>query len=264
MKRFIIAATSFVFATPAFAIFGVGDITFDPSSYAAIGSLEATEIAKWAEAIKYYEDMILQQEKMLNSQSILRAQLGDWQGVYNRAMSIKMQAQNLKKNYGKAFNVLAYVDYGAAQSSLTWTNGNQYAPIPTSTYYGTPVQFNSNDLKRYKAVENLYEDANESFDESDKTISSLLDEISATADLLGKAKTQAEVQTYSSKLEALKIALDNERIKRREKIDRLMATKAINDNQREKEHLIRLKIRQAENTETQEKYKTLTTGGSHY
>ncbi|WP_342751206.1 hypothetical protein [Termitidicoccus mucosus] len=55
------ATACLVFAPKSFAIFGVGDITFDPSNYAILIETKLETAARWSEEVLKYEKMIQQQ-----------------------------------------------------------------------------------------------------------------------------------------------------------------------------------------------------------
>ena len=59
MKTNVLLVLFGVLSARAYAIFGVGDIVFDPTLHGWHLTHEVKEAAQWAEQIKKYQDMIL-------------------------------------------------------------------------------------------------------------------------------------------------------------------------------------------------------------
>jgi hypothetical protein len=227
-------------------------VEIGPVSSGVQASYHAETLAQWADAIKRYEDMILKAEQQLNIQNQLVAHVGDWQGVVDKARSIEMNANNLGKPFGKGFNSL-YLGVDAS-ASTRYTNHNLYAAANPYTVYGTKVTVADTDLKRYAAIEALHDDVLTSFDESDAKIKDLQAAISKTADEIAAAPDQATTDKCLAKMQGLKIALDNVRAVRAEKLARLAEAKAINDSQADKERKIQELRSEQEAKESVEKF----------
>ncbi|MCV2502622.1 MAG: type IV secretion system protein [Neisseriaceae bacterium] len=58
MKKIALAVSIFLISSPAFALFGVGDVVFDPTRYAQQAAQWAEEIKKWESQIKLYKQQI--------------------------------------------------------------------------------------------------------------------------------------------------------------------------------------------------------------
>lgn len=196
-------------ASGAFALFGFGDIVFDPTLHGWHLAHESKELIHWAEEIKKFEDFLAQQIKTIESVSTLRhslvSRLGDWQGVYDRALSLRNEAKNLKAPIGGDMSVVAIVDYG--KPALVYSNRGLYAPVTATTAYGTAVALDDSRLKRYQSVFALHEDAEKSAQAANREIGEVLTEIAATSREIVGADSQEKLAKLQEKRTTLQIRL---------------------------------------------------------
>lgn len=240
MKKTLILALVLSCARPAFALFGLGDVVFDPTQYGFQLSHEIKELAHWAEEIKKYEDFILKQQEQItrirevaNINGQIKEKIGDWQGVYDRAMSIKLHTDQITKSYITNLNLRAFVDYG--QTSLGYTNRGNYGEVNIRTAYGTPALIDEQRFRRYKSIETLYEDLQTIFEKTDADVKGLKEEIAQTSEDSAKATSVEQTAKLQNKLIALQSQLGSLEAQRREQVERVLAQKALNENQAAKE-----------------------------
>ena len=98
-----------------------------------------------------------QARQLFDVQKQIRATMGDWQTVVNKAKSPQLSAQNLTKDYNGNLSASFVVDN--AQPALAYTNHGTFTPVATADLFGKPVTVPETDLKRYAAVESVYEKA---------------------------------------------------------------------------------------------------------
>lgn len=236
MKRVI------AFLCLAEALFGQL-VVVAPDVTTSVISSNSAQLAQWAAAIAKYEQQIEHQmeqiekaKKLLDTQNTLLARVGDWQQVAGRARSLQLRAENLTADFGLKWKQMALVDSG--DNTLAYTADGLFDAVSAVSDQGVRV-VNEKRLRRYKVIENMYEDMNAMFDQTDEIRRRILDEIASTSADIAKAKNQAEADILRTKLEALKAALANVQSQRDEKMQRLLVQQALHSSQKEKEELLK-------------------------
>lgn len=233
-RRFAALATvSFVAAAqPALALFGIGDVVFDPTIHGWNILHESKELIHWAEEIKKFEDFISQQlrtvEQIGHLQNNLTSRLGDWKGVYDRAISLRNQAANLKAPVGASFSVTATVDYGAP--ALVYSNHGTFAPLTPKTAYGTPFNYEDGKLKRYNSVFALHRDLEKSADQANKEIAEVLSEVADTSREIVESDNQEKLAKLQEKKATLVLRLTELQRQLDQKIKLLTVQATLNQN----------------------------------
>src|SRR5581483_1884864 len=138
----------------AFALFGIGDVVYDPVNYGVLVETKVQTLAQWASAISKAETQIqnqLQQiqkaDSLLTTQNQIRLGIGDWQSVVAKAQSIQLQAQNLTRDNNQGITASFVVTMG--QPSLGYTNHGNFDAVTTTDAFGNPVTVTDDSLKRY-------------------------------------------------------------------------------------------------------------------
>lgn len=202
-------AVALVATRPAAAVFGVGDVVFDPTIHGWNLLHESRELAHWAEQIKQFEDLIGRQirtiEELSDLKNGLHSRLGDWKGVYDRAVSLRNRAEQLQKTIGQNFSVVAVVDVG--QPALLYSNHGLYPLMNVTTQYGTTVNVSDDRLKRYEAVYRRQDDIEKSAAESNREVGEVLAEIAATSAEIVAARNQEQALKLQEKKATLLLRL---------------------------------------------------------
>ena len=164
MKTLALAAITLAVLPRAFALFGVGDVVYDPVNNGVLVETKVETLAQWASALAKAETQIqnqLQQiqraDSLLTTQNQIKLGIGDWQSVVTKAQSIQLQAQNLTKDNNQGISASFVVTTG--QPTLGYTNHGNFDAVPTTDAFGNPVTVSDDSLKRYAAVEAVYEKA---------------------------------------------------------------------------------------------------------
>jgi len=224
-------------APPAFALFGFGDIVFDPTIHGWNLLHESKELIHWAEEIKRFEDFVNQQidtiEKITDLKNGLTSRIGDWKGVYDRAVSLRNRAENLRTTIGRNFSVVAVVDYGAP--ALLYSNHGNYGPIYSTTAYGTKFDFDDQRLKRYQSVFALHDDLEKSMGQAEQEIAGLLTEVADTSKEIVGATDQEKLAKLQEKKSTLVLRLQELQRQLDQKIKLLTVQATINQNRAELE-----------------------------
>lgn len=240
-----------VLSARAYAIFGVGDIVFDPTLHGWHLTHEVKEAAQWAEQIKKYQDMILQGRDLLNVQNTLKTQLGDWQGVYDRAKAIETSVDKLLSNPGASFSNVITLDYshnipGGSKDPLAYTNNGNFAPINTKDGTGAVVVIPQETMRRYGVVENAYENFATVYKNTEPDLSAAQKELGETyADMSKPGVTQADYTKLAGKAQALQTRVTHLSQQRREASEMIAAQTALNENQAKKEAAAAQRVQEA-------------------
>jgi membrane-associated HD superfamily phosphohydrolase len=241
MKTLAIAALALAALPRAFAIFGVGDIVYDPVNNGVLVETKVETLAQWASALAKAETQIqnqLQQiqraDSLLNTQNQIRLGIGDWQSVVSKAQSIQLQAANLTKDNNQGISASFVVTTG--QPSLGYTNHGDFDPVPTSDAFGNSVSVPDDRLKRYAAVEAVYEKALTTLQATETEAGQNNQEIADTYQAMTQAGiTQQEYEKLKGKLQALSVRQQALQAQRQDALSMIQAEQTINQNQKAKE-----------------------------
>lgn len=198
-----------IVAVPALAVFGFGDIVYNPIQHSWEIEKEVKELAHWAEEIKKFEDFVGQQLKTLEEINDMKGQLtnrlGDWRGVYDRAMSLRNRADNLRATVGDNWRVLAVVDTGTP--ALNYTANGNYSELDLKTVYGNKFTYDDQRLKRYNAIYAQHADLERSLDQANKEIADVLTEIAETSKEIVESTDQEKLSKLQEKKSTLVLRL---------------------------------------------------------
>lgn len=206
-------------ASTAFAIAGFEDtVEFGPLTAGIEQGYHLETIAQWAEAIKRYEDQIsnqLQQiqkaKELLDVQNQLRVTIGDWQGVVARAQSIKLQADNLSKNYSANVTNRLVLDYGNPALSQTDPFGRSFVIRPEV-------------ITREERIRAVAAEAYKTLQDTDKEATEISAEIAdAYKRMTQSGITQQEFEKLNAKVQALQARLNSVAMQRDSAIQMLNA-----------------------------------------
>jgi len=141
-RQWIIAgALLFCTATPSFAIFGLGDIVFDPTSYASLVSQLSTLTKMYTTASGQYTSF---KNNIVNFS--LKTQ---WQTALNSMKNVQV-----RNTYGETNGMTAALDQNSTTAATTaWTNSSVALSSNTNTYLASETAGNSDKLTQLAIVE---------------------------------------------------------------------------------------------------------------
>ena len=183
----LIAALALLFcASRAYALFGVGDIVFDPSAYGAIITSHVETLAKFAEQIKAAEDQILNQKKQIeeaqrlfNIQNELRVQIGDWQGVFDKAQAIKLSLRDITEaKFDTKVSNLLTLDYGQPGISRSGPSGGEV--LYSNNAFNIQVNLPRAQSNRFIAADKAYDNVYRVYSETEQPIADLRRDLGET------------------------------------------------------------------------------------
>jgi len=134
-------ALLFCTATPSFAIFGLGDIVFDPTSYASLVSQLSTLTKMYTTASGQYTSF---KNNIVNFS--LKTQ---WQTALNSMKNVQV-----RNTYGETNGMTAALDQNSTTAATTaWTNSSVALSSNTNTYLASETAGNSDKLTQLAIVE---------------------------------------------------------------------------------------------------------------
>ena len=134
-KQWIIGgALLFSTATPGFALFGVGDIVFDPTSYASLVSQLTTLESQYSSFKNNVRNFTLKTQ---------------WQVALNSMKNVQV-----RNTYGETNGMTAALDQNSTTAATTaWTNSGEALSGNTNTYLAGQSAGNSSRLTQLAIVE---------------------------------------------------------------------------------------------------------------
>jgi membrane-associated HD superfamily phosphohydrolase len=244
MKSLAIALISLGTLPRAFALFGVGDVVYDPINNGVLVETKVETLAQWASALAKAETQIqnqLQQiqraDSLLTTQNQIRLGIGDWPSVVAKAQSIQLQAQNLTKDNNQGISASFVVTAG--QPTLGYTNHGDFDAVPTTDVFGNSVNVPDDRLKRYAAVESVYEKALTTLQSTETEAQTNNQEIADTYQQMTQAGiTQQEYEKLRGKIQTLSVRQQALQAQRQEALAMIQAEQTINQNQKAKEDTV--------------------------
>ena len=152
----VIAGLTMVFPQPARAIFGFGDIVFDPSSYATLGKIFTSDASLLAKTIQTYNETVRIYETSVNLYNqakymalrFSRPQRMAWLTVAQAAVNDYTQ-----NRYGETVNWPAMVNGRPELASSAWTAAT--VPVTHASYLSSETAGSSRLLAHLATVETL-------------------------------------------------------------------------------------------------------------
>lgn len=244
MKTLASAVITLAVLPRAFALFGVGDVVYDPVNNGVLVETKVETLAQWASALAKAETQIqnqLQQiqraDSLLTTQNQIKLGIGDWQSVVTKAQSIQLQAQNLTKDNNQGISASFVVTTG--QPTLGYTNHGNFDAVPTTDAFGNPVTVSDDSLKRYAAVEAVYEKALTTLQSTETEAQQNNQEIADTYQQMTQAGiTQQEYEKLRGKIQALSVRQQALQAQRQDALAMIQAEQTINQNQKTKEDAV--------------------------
>lgn len=238
MKPFVSFLLAFGCLPRAVAIFGVGDIVHDPINSSILIETKFETLAKWAEAIKRAEDQVGNQVKQINEakrlfdvQNQIRATIGDWQGVVDRAKSLQLSADNLTRDYTERVRNSFVVDYG--QANLAPRNA-----------FGEIVTIRPEEISAYRNLEDVTRNAADVLTGSAAESKAIGREIAEAYQEMTKAGvTQQEYEKLRGKIQTLTGRQQALQAQRQDALAVMQAQQTVNRNQAAKEEALKAKVR---------------------
>jgi len=251
MKTLAIAVLFLAALPRAFAVFGVGDIVYDPINNGVLIETKIETLTQWASALAKAETQIQNQiqqiqsaESLLNTQNQIKIGIGDWQSIVAKAQSIQLQAANLTKDNNQGIATSFVV--AAGQPTLGYTNHGDFNAVATSDAFGNAVSIPDDRLKRYAAVEAVYEKALTTLQGTETEAEQNNQEIADTYQAMTQAGiTQQEYEKLRGKIQTLSVRQQALHAQRQDALSMIQAEQTINQNQKTKEDSVNAGVQES-------------------
>jgi hypothetical protein len=154
LAALVLTGLTVLFPRPAAAIFGFGDIVFDPSSYATLGKIFTSDASLLAKTIQTYNETVKIYQNGLNlynqakymSLRFSRARRLSWRTVAQAAVNDYTQ-----NRYGETVNWPAMVNGRPELASGAWTAAT--VPVTHTSYLSSEIAGSSRLLAHLASVE---------------------------------------------------------------------------------------------------------------
>jgi hypothetical protein len=151
---FVLGGLTILFPKPAAAIFGFGDIVFDPSNYAVLGKIFTSDASLLAKTIQTYNETVRIYENGLNlyneakymSLRFSQAQRMSWRTLAQSAVN-----DFTRNRYGETVNWPAMVNGRPELASAAWTAAT--VPVTHGSYLSSETLGSSRLLAHLASVE---------------------------------------------------------------------------------------------------------------
>lgn len=254
MKKLMVLPLALViaFPLPSYAVFGVGDIVYDPANYGAQITTRVETLAKFAEQIKGIQDQILNQMKqieeakrLVNIQNEVRAQIGDWQGVFDRAKMMQLSLRDLTETkFDTRVENLLTLDYG--QPGIRRTNTTGRDTLVATNAFNVSVTLPAPISNRLISSEKAYENVYNVYKNTEEPIAELRRELGQTYEEMNRpGLTQANYSKLSTKAQSLNSRIAQLESSRQQATNALTAQQIANQNQRDKEAEAQKQVQQS-------------------
>lgn len=140
-KWLVVGVVALATATPSFALFGLGDIVFDPTSYASLVSQLSQLKMMYTTASNQYTSF---KNNVVNFS--IKSQ---WQVALNQLKNVQV-----RNTYGETNGMTAALDQNSTTAATTaWTNTGEALSSSTNTYLAGQAAGNSDKLTQLAIVE---------------------------------------------------------------------------------------------------------------
>ena len=231
---------------------GFAQIAVTDGASIKIQMLQFSKVAdQWKKDLEQYNAMFAKAQEALNIQNHVKAQIGDWQGVYDRAKALETTVTKLTTKPGVSFSNVITLDYnhdipGQTTNPITYTNNGNFAPINTKDGTGAVVVIPQETMRRYGIVENAYENFATVYKNTEPDLAGAQKELGETyADMSKPGVTQADYTKLAGKAQALQTRVTHLSQQRREASEMIAAQTALNENQAKKEAAAAQRVQEA-------------------
>lgn len=139
---------------PVYAIFGVGDIVFDPSSWASLGEIWSQDITNGAKMIQTYNETvkIVTNGLQMYSLATQMAQRIDHKSTWMMA-GFSVGNEAAQRHYNETVNFSAVMNGDALNAGRAWQDSTRYAG--NAGYLGSATAANSRRMADFATIQML-------------------------------------------------------------------------------------------------------------
>jgi hypothetical protein len=139
---------------PMYALFGVGDIVFDPSSWASLGSIWSQDISNGAKLIETYNETvkILQNGLQMYALATQMAQRVQSKNVWEMS-AFAVGSEAAQQHYNETVNFSAVMNGDVLNAGHAWQQSTLYGG--NAGYLGSMTPANSNRMSEFATIQLL-------------------------------------------------------------------------------------------------------------
>lgn len=139
---------------PVYALFGIGDVVFDPSSYAAIGNIWSQDISNGAKLVETYNQTVKIVKNGLQMYSLAMAMS---QRIQNKSVwktaAFAVGNETAQQHYNEGINFGAVMNGDVLNAGTAWKQSTRNAG--TGGYLGNATAQNSRRMAEYATIQLL-------------------------------------------------------------------------------------------------------------
>ena len=139
---------------PLYALFGLGDIVFDPTTYATMGEIWGQDISNGAKLIQTYNQTvkILQNGLQMYGLATQMAQRIDHKSTWMTA-AFSVGNETAQRHYNETVNFSAVMNGDALNAGRAWQDSTRYAG--NAGYLGSVTAANSRRMSEFATIQML-------------------------------------------------------------------------------------------------------------
>jgi hypothetical protein len=174
---------------PIYAIFGIGDVVFDPSSWAEIGSVWGQDISNGAKLIETYNQTVKIYDNAVQAYNIANqmAQRIENKNTWKTA-AFAVGSEVMQQHYNENINWSAVMNGDVVNAGTAWRQSTYAAP--GAGYLGTATASNSQRMAQFATLQML--------DQTSARCASILANYKATQDANQAAQSKLANDTYDA------------------------------------------------------------------
>lgn len=141
---------------PAAAIFGIGDVVFDPTSYATLGKIwssDASTLVKVTEEVTQLEKIYSQGQAMYNQAMAMAKKIDSIQRLKWKTVETAFVSDATENRYGETANWPITVNGSSPFAKLAWKTGTLFLNTNTDTFLRAELLGNSGLLASLASIE---------------------------------------------------------------------------------------------------------------
>jgi hypothetical protein len=172
---------------PLYALFGMGDIVFDPTSYATLGHIWSEDISTGAKIVETYNQTVKIVENGLHMYQLATqmAQRVKTKSAWETA-AFAVGSEITQQHYNETINFNAVMNGDALHAGTAWQQSTRNAG--NAGYLGTTTAANSNRMSEYATIQLL--------DQTSQRCAAILASYKATQDANAAPESKLQSDTF--------------------------------------------------------------------
>ena len=245
---------------PSHALFGIGDIVFDPSLNATLKGFQTAELAQWAEHLLEWAKHIEQTAEMIG---IIDRQLEVMGNPEDRRIfeGLRRFLEKILEVKGDV-TIEEIINVADGLKSLKRTEDGLYVPIFETTSTGGEIDYKPEEYRRYAALEEAADGYKEMDVDTHQRIDQLIEQIQALREALQSAETLIDLNRVQGQIALAQMELTLYNMKLSNAANRVVARHAVNSTYDDKRDTALEDFDSADRAEFFEEFREKTIDGA--